>query len=205
MTMIDALCGLTAADFTQQALDLLPPGLAWPREPGSTLANFWSVMGDQMADEHERGCVLLNTESFPCASVEMLGDWERVLGLPDECTPAGQSLVERQLAVCQKLAARGGQSKAYFIAIAAAAGFTIEIIEHFPSRVGRDSVGCATTGACPYWWTVKVIGLTAVQARAGCNVAGDPFCSFPNFDALRCVIARAAPAHTIVTFLLDME
>ena len=203
--MIDALCGLTGDDFTQMALDLLPRGLAWPREPGTVLEKFWSVPGDRMSDLHQYGCTFLNQESFPCSAVQLLSDWERVLGLPDECTPSGQSLAERQQAVCQKLTARGGQTKAYFVAIAAAAGYSIEIIEHFPSRVGRAQAGCGTTGNCPYWWTVRVFGLTVTQARTGCATVCQPFCSIPDFDALRCLILRAAPAHTVVTFLLDME
>jgi len=203
VAVIEALCGLTAEDFTQQALDLLPQGLAWPRQDGTVLSKYWSVVGDQMERQHARGCDLLNRESFPCTAIEMLPDWERVLGLPDECTPPAQSLAERQRAVCLKLAARGGQTKAYYIAIAEQAGFEIEIIEHFPSRVGIARAGCMRVGSCPYWWTVKVLGLTVSPARAGCFAAGDPLCTIPNFDVLRCVILRAAPAHTIVTFELE--
>ena len=82
--MIDALCGLTGDDFTQMALDLLPRGLAWPREPGTVLEKFWSVPGDRMSDLHQYGCTFLNQESFPCSAVQLLSDWERVLGLPRE-------------------------------------------------------------------------------------------------------------------------
>lgn len=200
MARIDPLCGLSVDDFAGLALDLLPQGYAWPREPDTVLYRYWLAVAEEQRRLHDRGCQLLEVESFPCSSVELLPDWERVFGLPDECTPAGLSLAERQIALCLKIAMRGRQDPAFFVEIAALVGFEVEIIERFPDRVGLARAGCATVADCPYWWTVRVLHQTVSYAKAGCSVAGLGLCIPPNIDLLRCVIRRAAPAHTIVTF-----
>ncbi|MDY0882316.1 putative phage tail protein [Dongia soli] len=197
---IDPLCGLTNEDFGQLALDLLPQGFAWPRDEDTVLWSYWMAATAELRRHHDRSCDLLERESFPCASQEMLGDWERSLGLPDACTPAGLSIRDRQIALCLKLAERGLQTPAFFIHIAAVVGFEIEVIEHFPPRAGIVRAGCFRAAICPYWWSVRVLNQTVRRAAAGCFVAGAPVCELPNLDLLRCVIRRAAPAHTIVTF-----
>lgn len=200
MSYIDPLCNLTDEEFGQLALDLLPEGKAWPREEGTVLWSFWMAVGMELRRHHDRSCTLLQRESFPCAAAEMLEDWERVLGLPDACTPADLSIRDRQIAVCLKLTERGLQTPAFFVHIAAVVGFEVEIIERFPARAGIVRAGCFRAGICPYWWTVRVLNQTFRRSAAGCFVAGAPVCELPNLDLLRCVIRRAAPAHTIVTF-----
>lgn len=81
-------------------LNLLPRGQAWPREIDSTLvltvnglANYWGYVDGRAAD-------LLETESDPRTTVELLPDWERNWGLPDPCFPSAQSITERQNCSC---------------------------------------------------------------------------------------------------------
>jgi uncharacterized protein YmfQ (DUF2313 family) len=135
-------------------------------------------------------------ESYPCGAVDLLPEWEATVGLPDVCTQAywPGSIEQQQQLVCAKLAARGGQSRAYFIALAASYGFTITITEHPPWRLGLDHLcppplgvagqgAIGPIGACQFWWEVNVI-------------SSGPF----DPSVLECVIRRAAPAHTVVTF-----
>lgn len=75
-------------------LDLLPQGLAWTREPDSTLgktcrglAEYWGFVDSRAAD-------LLEIESDPRTTIELLPDWERAWGLPDPCFPPGTKIVE---------------------------------------------------------------------------------------------------------------
>ncbi|TXH38774.1 MAG: DUF2313 domain-containing protein [Rhodospirillaceae bacterium] len=198
--MIDPLCGLTDADFGQLALDLLPQGFAWPREEDTVLSNYWMAAATELRRHHDRSCALLERESFPCSAQEMLVDWERAFGLPDACTPAGQTLRERQIALCLKIAERGQQTPAFYVHLASLVGFEVEIIEHFSARTGLSRSGCDRVGSCPYWWVVRILNQVVTRSRSGCARTCEPLCYGPNIDLLRCVIERAAPAHTVVTF-----
>jgi uncharacterized protein YmfQ (DUF2313 family) len=187
-----ALCGLSPDDFHTLLLDLLPRGAAWPRIAGTVLWNFWFVPADEYALVHASDCHL-QAESYPCGAVDLLPEWEVTVGLPDACTVAywPVPIAQQQQLVCAKLAARGGQSRAYFIALAAAYGFTVTITEHRPWRLGLDQLCPPQTaqnsvpqiGQCQFWWEVNVEAIGPF----------DP-------SVLECVIRRAAPAHTIVTF-----
>lgn len=191
-----ALCGLTVDDFHALCLDLLPLGAAWPRLDGTVLWNFWLVPADVYTAVQANDCHLLE-ESYPCGAVDLLPEWEATVGLPDACIAPfwPVDLAAQQQLVCAKLAARGGQSRAYFIALAAAYGFDTTITEHPPWRLGVEMLcppptgvaghgSIGPVGACQFWWQVNV----------GDNLG--PF----DHALLECVIRRDAPAHTVVTF-----
>jgi uncharacterized protein YmfQ (DUF2313 family) len=195
-----ALCGIPVEELRDNLLDLLPVGPVWPRMPETTLARFWLAIADSMLALRKRDCDLL-AESYPCGAVELLEDWERVLGLPDECTVDGDwPLAVRQGFVCAKLAAQGGQSIAYFVALAASYGFTIKIVEHAPWRMGCTDICDAHVGVPPSWWTVICVNLPVLHAGVGCWFLGEPICVVEGADVLECIIRRAAPAGSTVTF-----
>jgi uncharacterized protein YmfQ (DUF2313 family) len=180
-----ALCVLSVEDWTRTLLDLLPRGVVWPREPGTTLEAFWMAIADGMVAIQTRDCALLD-EAYPCGAVELLPEWERELGLPDECTQGTWTIAQRQAFVCAKLAAVGGQSREYFIFLASLYGFTITIKEHWPWRMGCTTFCDARVGVPPMWWQV----ITPPD---------------PNSAVLECVIRRAAPAGSIVSFLYTVR
>ncbi len=72
--------------YLSQLLALLPPGDALAREPGSVLERLLTVPAAELARVDGRVEALL-VESDPARIAEMLADWERALGLPDECYP----------------------------------------------------------------------------------------------------------------------
>jgi hypothetical protein len=72
--------------YLSQLLALLPPGDALAREPGSVLERLLTVPAAELARVDGRVEALL-LESDPARTTEMLADWERALGLPDECYP----------------------------------------------------------------------------------------------------------------------
>ncbi|MCA3418095.1 MAG: DUF2313 domain-containing protein [Roseomonas sp.] len=77
---------MDASAYLSQLLGLLPPGDALPREPGSRLERLLSVPAAELARVDGRVEALLR-EADPARTTEMLADWERALGLPDECYP----------------------------------------------------------------------------------------------------------------------
>lgn len=128
-----------------------------------------------------------------------LADWERVLGLPDECAGGlGQTMAERMAAAVAKVRERGGQSRAYFIGVALALGYEITIEEH-------DAFTCETACDQPicdedwrYAWTVHAPE-TTIREFSCDSACTDPLASWGN-ALLECVINRLKPAHTRVIF-----
>src|SRR6187200_2901675 len=100
-------------DYVAPLLNEFPQGLAWPRETDSVfyrtvrgLAQIWSYVDGRFAD-------LLEIESDPRKTVELLPDWERAWGLPDPCWPVVQTIEERQQQLVFKITYKGGQSRAF--------------------------------------------------------------------------------------------
>jgi uncharacterized protein YmfQ (DUF2313 family) len=196
---VAAQCGITEADWTRMLLDLLPVGAAWPREPDTTLMRFWSAVAIEPTRIQGRDCDLL-AESYPCGAEELLADWERAVGLPNECTElVPWTVAERQALVCAWLAMAGGQSIAYFTGLAALFGYTITITEHRPFRMGAAQAGCTAANNCPFWWIVSVEGVPRTTPRAGCTRAGEPPCGTGAL-IIECLFNLFKPAHTTVTF-----
>lgn len=77
---------MDSSAYLSQLLALLPPGDALAREPGSKLERLLTVPAAELARVDGRVEALL-LESDPAQTAEMLADWERALGLPDECYP----------------------------------------------------------------------------------------------------------------------
>jgi uncharacterized protein YmfQ (DUF2313 family) len=128
-------------DYGNAFLALLPQGQAWPKYPGTTLdltcrglAEYWGYVDGRAAD-------LLERESDPRQTIELLPDWERNWGLPDPCYKAPQTVGQRQLALVMRMTMIGAQSRAFFIEVAAQIGYTITITEYRVFVCGIDRCG----------------------------------------------------------------
>lgn len=179
--------------------NLLPVGLAWPRQKNTTLEGLITSLAGAYNDVDVRVQDML-TEAYPLTSAELLTDWERVTGLPEECEGQATTLQRRREAVDRKLSSTGGQSPGFYIEVAARLGYTITITEFHPFRVGKDHAGDAVNGEdWGYTWAVNAPSETVKYLAAGQGSAGEPLASWGN-ELLECVISRLAPAHTIVQF-----
>jgi uncharacterized protein YmfQ (DUF2313 family) len=128
-------------NYKEAFLALLPQGQAWPRHPESLLykvvaglCEYWGFVDGRAAD-------LLEIESDPRKTIEMLPDWERNWGLPDPCYEAPQTIGQRQLALIMRMTMQGAASREFFIAVAAQIGYTITITEYRVFVVGLDRCG----------------------------------------------------------------
>ena len=194
-----AFGGATVDDYARLIGDLLPRGWAWPRD-GGVLADVMEAMAVELWRHHRRAEDLLFRESVPPSAAELLGAWERVLGLPDACFGASDILAERRDRVAARLIEVGDQSRAYFAVIAASIGYAITITEFRPFRAGVSRAGDAAYGA--NWllaWRINAPAVTVRTFRAGGGAAGEPLRSWGN-ELLECVIRRIAAAHTTVFF-----
>jgi len=190
---------------------LLPSASIWPRGSGSALVKLLASLGGELSRIHTRADVLQD-EMDPSTALELLSEFERALGLPDDCMPATATVPERRTAVISKLTQRGGQSRQYFVDLAASLGFIVTISEFVDevARVGRLRCGDRLYGtAWAYVWRVNVdlsspalagYVSTVTWARVGTMRCGDRLRSW-NGTLLECVFQRAKPAHTRVQFV----
>jgi uncharacterized protein YmfQ (DUF2313 family) len=128
-------------DYWLQLAKLLPQGLAWPRDFGSTLMVTLRGLAQVWGFVEQRASQLLEIDSDPRFTVELLPDWERNFGLPDPCYTAPQSIGERHAALLQRMTLEGAQSRQFYIDYAKQLGYDITISEFRPFMVGLDRCG----------------------------------------------------------------
>lgn len=187
-------------EFTEGIGGLLPPGPIWTTDPATVQGQVWAAIAASEAKVHARAAALLAIEADPRLTVEMLADWERAFGLPDECTVLPASLQERRASLLWKITAVGGQSRAYFIALAAFLGFTITIEEPRPFRVGISRAGDPLRGiAWIFAWRVHADAVTVRSFRTGASAVGEALRSWGN-TLLECRLNQVKPAHTVLIF-----
>jgi len=141
MTDRDRHVTRTGDDYAEAMQALLPLGQAWPRHQDSTLMKVVRGLCRIWGDFEIRASHLLEQESDPRITIELLPDWERNWGLPDPCYSAPQSVGERQFALVQRMTIEGAQSREFFIGIAADIGYTITISEYRPFFIAMDGCG----------------------------------------------------------------
>lgn len=197
--------------YTHALMAKLPRGEVWPRVRGSILyKTVYGLMGIVARWAGDVGKFLL-IEAFPPTSTPgyLLSDWERVLGLPEECLPVTDLTVpERQAAVREKLARRPGrQDRAYFIERAAQLGYDITITEYRPFMFGVSSFGDSDWRFAPHQmrfvWKVALAEprLTWFRFGSGGGRTGqDPHLKIRRAEDLECLLRKLMPAHTKLIF-----
>lgn len=187
-------------DYALALQGLLPTGLVWPRKTDSVQ---WAVMRALASSYQQSDAAAENllVGTFPSTATIMLTDWEKTLGLPDDCAIGeNDSIAIRQKSVVSKLFSTGGQSASYFIGVAKAMGYDIIITVYRQARAGMSVCGDALNGdEWPFTWLVTAPETTMTYAQAGRSYAGDPLRSWGN-KRLECRLAALAPSHTILKF-----
>ena len=189
---------MTQDQYASMLGALLPSGAAWPRDPQSNLSRLLSSWADEYTRESGRVDDLL-AEFLPGGANEMLSDWERVLGLPDECCSVGApvTMSQRRTRVAEKLIGRGGQSKAYFIGLAARLGYTDVTISEFRQLTCTDPCDGAVYGQdWRFAWQLNVGDYIAIHAMTCEDPCDSPLRSWQQNELL-CRINQLKPAHTV--------
>lgn len=178
----------------------LPPGWIWPRDTSSMIATLLRPVAEEIADI-EATAEAMMAEVDPRSATLCIDDFERVLG-PDPCgrDPADLELTARQSLTHQRWTARGGQSRAYFIELAARRGVEITIEEAHTSQAGGLRAGDELVNSPEQFVWIVSMALGSWQVfRAGQSGAGERLYDFDLAD-IECDIRRAKPAHTEVAF-----
>jgi uncharacterized protein YmfQ (DUF2313 family) len=190
---------LTRDDYRRQLHALAPPGAALPDALDSQWQQLLDALAAVLGEVDSRAEDLLR-ESDPRRTAELLTDWERVVALPGPCDALAPTLQERRNQLVAKLTSIGGQSRAYFIGLAAALGYEITITEFNPFRAGFSHAGDSLTNdTWLHWWMVNAPGTQVFPFLAGRSAAGEPLRSWGD-ERLECPIRDKKPAHTQVAF-----
>ena len=126
-------------DYLAAQQALLPRGPVWPRDSSATLTKLLTgFVGSNYRSNVAASNLLV--ESFPSSAVQLLGEWESTLGLPDAFAPPAVTQAERQAAVVGALTDTGIMSGAYFVALALGMGYavTISTFRTYNVNVGMD-------------------------------------------------------------------
>lgn len=184
--------------YGRQLRALLPRGAAWMAEAGTRLAQLLDGLATELSRVDGRAGALVD-ERDPRTAIETLADWERLLGLPDDCLlTIPSAIAERQTLVALQAVSLGGQTAAFYVELAARIGFTVTVTEFHPFRAG-DHCGDRCYGtAWAFAWQVNVPVGAITVFHAGSH-AGERLRGWGAID-LECIIHRAAPAHTTVLF-----
>lgn len=176
------MTGHTASDYASALRSLLPTGRAWSAEPGTVRALLITALAQGPARLDAAANALL-AGSLPGDYVDLLPEWEASLGLPDPCVGANPTLSDRAHSVRARFIGGGGQSQAFFIAYAAALGFTVSITVYAPLRVETGTVETPVyEDDWGYAWSAHVIANPGGLATA----------------VLLCELNALKPAHTVV-------
>lgn len=159
---------------------LLPRGRAWPRSADATLTAVLQGVAPVFADSDARALALL-VDMFPATADGMLPEWQQTLGLPELVGYTGSDLPTEQLQVVAALTDSGGQSAAYFIALAATLGLTITITAYRPATVDSPVSGPIYGVAWAHAWEVSA----TIDA---------------DYDPLHALFERYKPAHTTIVW-----
>ena len=189
---------LSDADFQAALLRLMPRGRVWRNDPGSNLSALAGALAPSWTRNTAAAAQVL-VDASPATTSNLLTEWENSLGLPDPCTAPNPTIQQRQAAVRAKWGARGGLTKAYFIAMAADLGFTITITEFSPFAVDQPCDGSLWDVGWSYVWQVNAPAITTFYFSVDESSVDD---ALETYDAgeLICRIRANAPAETLVIF-----
>lgn len=190
----------TVSNILQSLIGKIMPGWALGFRDGMIDAILAGVATALSHVEDQAEALMRETD--PRSANLLLADFERCLG-PDPCgrDRAALTIEQRRRLAHQRWTARGGQSIAFFIAVARALGVEITIDEFWPSKAGGLRAGQRLrSDGCQFFWRVNIPGLvTVTNFRAGASRAGQRLGAF-ELSSIECEIRRLKPAHTHVVF-----
>lgn len=191
---------VTLAAWLASLQALLPPGRAFTRNADSVMTKVLSAIAAMLLAA-QLWLEDLLYQADPRNATTMLPRWEAFLGLPDKCTPAGQSLAARQRSAYQRLLEEGGQSRPYFISLAELLGEPGVTITEFQSFTCNSACDDLLSGDGDIFaWRANIPhareDVHAFDCNSYCNDAMQIYTPSP----IECAFNERRPAHTDVYF-----
>lgn len=178
----------TAAQYRDLLKSLMPLGHIWSRSKNSILHQIWYALGEELARVEARVNDLYDEKDVR-TSTELLSEHEEDYGLPDEGDTISSITSERQSELESALLKVGQQFQQYYIDIAEALGYDIEIEEISPFWAGVQTAidPCGDQNNI-FWWIIW-IDLDSVS-----------YSNEVNISKLMNKITSTAPGHTHPVF-----
>jgi len=138
-------------------------------------------------------------EADPRVTSELLADWERVLGLPDSCAGgAAMTVSQRRNRVLDKLRKVPGQSRQFYLDLAAMLGYTDTSITEFrPMTCGAPCDSAVFGSDWLFAWQMNVGDYIAIHTMTCGDPCDSPLRSWQSTE-LQCRLNQLKPAHTTV-------
>lgn len=179
-------------------LALLLPPVSYDTTGGNLSADL-AAEGARLDDALDAAEVVTEALTPWGAGGLWLADWERVLGLPDECAGGlGQTVTERIAAAVAKIQAHGGLSREYFIQVAAGLGYAVTIEEYAVYTCISPCDEAIHDEPWRFAWTVRAPETTVRDFTCGTG-CDEPLRTWGN-ALLECVLNRLKPAHTHIIY-----
>lgn len=204
------------AAYKDLLVKLLPKGRLWSPKDQPVFNDLLGSTSEELCRVDDRVKQML-LEVDTRTTDESLDTWEGVLGIPDECTPEGQTPDERRQQATQKFTNVGGLNAAFYEETALNLGFTVKVENRLNFVAGRARAGdrisnyfdehfvagstAGTQLAKPGWLYYFNVELPASASKhfvAG-SVAGEALRTFSN-ELIECTIKKLKPAHSGVSF-----
>jgi len=149
-------------------------------------------------DTAQANAETLLAEMFPDTTNQLLAEWERVYGV----TPGPDDPLQyRREQVVRKIRERGGLSIPYFLALAEAMGYVVEIVEPVPFM---SDWGCADDElfdeSVVYQWGLTIYNQPVYEFCADNSCADELLLWFNEQGVLEELFRQLKPAHTYVYF-----
>lgn len=188
---------MTTDDYLAQLQALLPTGAAWNRDIDSDQTRTLQALAESFAAFDARANGLLE-ECDPRSAYELLPEWEQAASLPDILYTNAQTIIERRLALENKLTAIGSQSIPALIDLAARLGYIITITEFRPYTVNSPVTLGVQDERWRFLWQVNSADTPTFDATCGspCN---EPLRSW-GVELLEAALRKNNHAQTHVTF-----
>ena len=190
-------------------LSHLCSGIAWDcfRTPGKVAYRWISAVAEAYEDAWEALCRLAS-ELDPRSTVELIGEWERAVSLPDSCLPLASTIEERRAQVLWRLNKRRWSTSADWHELAEMFGIKIRITPGWLVQKPALFDACYDS----IFWDMPKLGRFRVYVDIidGCSSEGFDYVydhSFPSADprcqSFICLIERVAPANVVVIWNAD--
>lgn len=143
--------------------------------------------------------LLLEADPRTCSLT--LPDWERTYDLPDRCVTVAQTIDQRRAALVSLVTMLGGQSRPFFIALAAELGYPDSTIDEYRPMSCNDHCNSALWSEIDrFVWQINLPYTTGGVFNMSCNSTCDVPLSVWGDEAVECRINRFKPAHTTAIF-----
>ena len=202
--------------YKQLLINLLPKGRLWNPKEQPVFSALLESTAKELCRVDDRAVQML-LEVDPRTLDETQDQWGVLLGIPDECTPEGQTLLEFREQAILKLTNIGGLSKTYYEFIGEQLGFDTTVFNWLNFVAGRARAGDPLTNyfnrhfvagstvgtlleeiGWRYYFNVEMPVEASEHFVAG-SVAGTPLRVFTN-EIVECTIKKLKPGHAGVTF-----